>query len=92
MDLKIKGKIALVTGSTAGIGFAIAKALANEGAKVFVNGRTADRVNQAVERLKKETGNVEIHGIAADFSDRDQVRQLIKQVPELEPVPSVNIS
>jgi 3-oxoacyl-ACP reductase-like protein len=40
MDLKIKNKIALVTGSTAGIGYAIAKALANEGAQVIVNGRT----------------------------------------------------
>ena len=48
MDLKIKNKTALVTGSTAGIGFAIAKALANEGATVFVNGRTLERVNNAV--------------------------------------------
>jgi NAD(P)-dependent dehydrogenase (short-subunit alcohol dehydrogenase family) len=84
MDLKIKDKIALVTGSTAGIGFAIAKALANEGAKVFVNGRTADRVKLAVERLKKETGNLEVHGVAADFSDKDQIRQLVDQVPEVD--------
>ncbi len=48
MDLKIKNKTALVTGSTAGIGYAIAKALANEGVNVFVNGRTAARVNLAV--------------------------------------------
>jgi NAD(P)-dependent dehydrogenase (short-subunit alcohol dehydrogenase family) len=84
MELKIKGKIALVTGSTAGIGFAIAKALANEGAQVFVNGRTADRVNLAVERLKKETGNPDIKGIVADFSDAAQIRQLIDQVPEVD--------
>lgn len=55
MDLKIKNKIALVTGSTAGIGYAIAKALAAEGAMVFVNGRTNERVNQAVDNLVKET-------------------------------------
>jgi NAD(P)-dependent dehydrogenase (short-subunit alcohol dehydrogenase family) len=84
MELKIKNKIALITGSTAGIGFAIAKALANEGAKVFVNGRTTDRVNQAVERLKKETGNRDIKGIVADFSDKDQILQLIVQLSEVD--------
>jgi NAD(P)-dependent dehydrogenase (short-subunit alcohol dehydrogenase family) len=43
VDLKLIGKIALVTGSTAGIGFAIAKSLASEGAHVYVNGRTQER-------------------------------------------------
>jgi NAD(P)-dependent dehydrogenase (short-subunit alcohol dehydrogenase family) len=84
MELKIKDKIALVTGSTAGIGFAIAKALAKEGAKVFVNGRTPARVDLAVERLKKETGNPEIHGIVADFSDATQVRQLTDQLTAVD--------
>jgi len=84
MDLKIKNKIALVTGSTAGIGFAIAKALANEGAHVVVNGRTAERVNQAVEQLKKETGNENIKGIIADFADNSQVQNLIDQLPEVD--------
>jgi NAD(P)-dependent dehydrogenase (short-subunit alcohol dehydrogenase family) len=84
MELKIKDKIALVTGSTAGIGFAIAKALANEGAKVFVNGRTPARVDLAVERLKKETGNPEIHGIVADFSDAAQVRKLTDQITAVD--------
>jgi NAD(P)-dependent dehydrogenase (short-subunit alcohol dehydrogenase family) len=84
MELKIKDKTALVIGSTAGIGFAIAKALANEGAKVFVNGRTAARVEKAVERLKKETGNPEIRGIVADFSDAGQVRQLTDQLTAVD--------
>jgi NAD(P)-dependent dehydrogenase (short-subunit alcohol dehydrogenase family) len=84
MDLKIKNKLALVTGSTAGIGFAIAKALANEGASVIVNGRTADRVNQAVEKIKKETGNTNIKGIAADFADKKQIEQLISKLPEID--------
>ncbi|MDB4923241.1 SDR family NAD(P)-dependent oxidoreductase [Mucilaginibacter sp.] len=84
MELKIKNKIALVTGSTAGIGFAIAKALANEGAKVFVNGRTTDRVNLAVATLIKETGNQDIKGIVADFSDKNQIRQLTDQLPEVD--------
>jgi NAD(P)-dependent dehydrogenase (short-subunit alcohol dehydrogenase family) len=84
MDLKIKNKIALVSGSTAGIGYAIAKALANEGATVYVNGRTVERVNTAVEKLKQETGNPDIHGIAADFSDNQQIQQLINQLPEVD--------
>jgi NAD(P)-dependent dehydrogenase (short-subunit alcohol dehydrogenase family) len=84
MDLKIKNKKALVTGSTAGIGFAIAKALANEGASVIVNGRTDHRVNSAVEQLKKETGNKNIKGIAADFSHKKQIEALIAQLPEVD--------
>ncbi|WP_295667158.1 SDR family NAD(P)-dependent oxidoreductase [uncultured Mucilaginibacter sp.] len=84
MDLKIKNKIALITGSTAGIGFAIAKALANEGAQVVVNGRTAERVNKAVEQLKNETGNENITGIIADFADKAQVQNLIDQLPEVD--------
>jgi NAD(P)-dependent dehydrogenase (short-subunit alcohol dehydrogenase family) len=84
MDLKIKNKIALVTGSTAGIGYAIAKALANEGASVFVNGRTIERVNQAIATLKAETGNPNIKGIAADFADKKQIDRLIEQLPEVD--------
>jgi NAD(P)-dependent dehydrogenase (short-subunit alcohol dehydrogenase family) len=84
MDLKIKNKIALVTGSTAGIGYAIAKALANEGATVFVNGRSDERVNLAIDNLKKETGNKNIKGIAADFSDKSQIDRLIDALPEVD--------
>ncbi|MDO3642835.1 SDR family NAD(P)-dependent oxidoreductase [Mucilaginibacter sp. L3T2-6] len=84
MDLKIKNKIALVTGSTAGIGYAIAETLANEGAEVFVNGRTSERVNQAVENLIKKTGNKNIKGLAADFANVSQINQLIGQLPEVD--------
>ena len=64
MDLGLKGKRALVTGSTAGIGLAIAKQLAAEGATVWINGRTQERVDAA---LKLIAGDV--HGIAADLGD-----------------------
>ena len=84
MDLKIKNKTALVTGSTAGIGFAIAKALANEGASVVINGRTAKRVGSAVAELIKETVNKNITGIAADFADKKEVQQLISRLPEVD--------
>jgi len=68
VDLKLTGKIALVTGSTAGIGLAIAKSLASEGAHVYVNGRTQERVDAAVVAIRSETATAKVEGIAADFS------------------------
>lgn len=53
MDLQLEGKRALVTGSTAGTGFAAASALAREGASVFVNGRSRERVEEAAGRLRR---------------------------------------
>lgn len=54
MDLQLKNKTALVTGSTAGIGFAIASLFAQEGASVVVNGRSQKRVEEAIERIRRE--------------------------------------
>lgn len=65
MDLGLKGKLALVTGSTAGIGFAIAAGLLAEGARVVINGRTPLRVAAAVERLK---ASGDVFGVAADMA------------------------
>jgi len=55
MDLKLTGKVALVTGSTAGIGFAIARSLAKEGAHVHVNGRTQARVDSAIHAIRQRS-------------------------------------
>jgi NAD(P)-dependent dehydrogenase (short-subunit alcohol dehydrogenase family) len=84
MDLKLKGKTALVTGSTAGIGYAIAKSLANEGVEVYINGRDKSKIDTVIEKLIAETGNAKIKGIAADFSDKKQVESLIQQLPEVD--------
>ena len=84
MDLQLKEKTALVTGSTTGIGFAIAKALANEGATVIVNGRTQQRVNAAVENIKTASGNQNIYGAVADLKRVDQVNMLIQQYPAVD--------
>lgn len=84
MDLQLKNKTALVSGSTAGIGYAIAKQLAAEGAKVIINGRTAQRVNAAVEQIKNDTGNNEISGAVADFTKAEDIEALVKQVPEVD--------
>jgi NAD(P)-dependent dehydrogenase (short-subunit alcohol dehydrogenase family) len=84
MDLQLKNKIALVTGSTAGIGFSIAKQLAFEGAQVIVNGRTAERVNAAVEKIIAETGNQQVTGAIANFAKPDEIAALIKQIPSVD--------
>ncbi len=84
MDLQLKDKIALVTGSTAGIGYAIAKSLAAEGARVIVNGRTKERVDAAIESIKSATGNNQVTGAIADFSVPEQIANLINQIPEVD--------
>jgi len=85
MDLQIEGKRAMVTGSTAGIGYAIAEALANEGATVIVNGRTQPRVDTALGNLKKNSrlrGKVE--GLAADLGTAHGVQKAVEQYPDVE--------
>jgi len=84
MDLQLKGKSALVTGSTAGIGKAIAKGLAQEGAAVIINGRKADDIAKVVEELKKETGNDSITGIVADFAQKDHIDHLLKEISDVD--------
>jgi NAD(P)-dependent dehydrogenase (short-subunit alcohol dehydrogenase family) len=84
MDLGLKGKRALVTGSTAGIGFATARALAREGAYVTVNGRTKSRVNSAVERLRSELPDPVVNGIPADLSRRPGCDELTGKLPEVD--------
>lgn len=84
MDLQLKDKIALVTGSTAGIGYAIAKSLAAEGAQVIVNGRTKERVDAAIESIRSATGNQHVTGAIADFSVPEQIANLISQIPEVD--------
>ncbi|MBK0379467.1 SDR family NAD(P)-dependent oxidoreductase [Mucilaginibacter segetis] len=84
MELQLKNKTALVTGSTAGIGYAIARALAIENTNVYINGRTDARVNEAVGNLKAETGNQNIYGLSADFSKVDDINHLIDQLPEID--------
>jgi NAD(P)-dependent dehydrogenase (short-subunit alcohol dehydrogenase family) len=78
MDLKLEGKTALVSGSTAGIGLAIAQALAREGASVIVNGRTEERVRAAM----KISGAA--HGMAADLATEAGARQLFERFGEVD--------
>jgi hypothetical protein len=84
MDLQLNGKLALVSGSTAGIGFAIAQALANEGARVIVNGRTASRVDAAVAKLKASGAAGQVEGFAADLGTSDGVSRITAKFPDVE--------
>ena len=74
----------MVTGSTAGIGLAIAKKLLEEKATVYINGRTQQRVNEAIQQLKKEVPGANVKGVAADFTKVDEVNDLIKQIPSVD--------
>jgi NAD(P)-dependent dehydrogenase (short-subunit alcohol dehydrogenase family) len=84
MDLQIKGKRAVVSGSTAGIGYAIASALAREGAAVVVNGRTATRVDAAVARIRAAHAGAAIEGVACDLGTRAGADHLFKAVPDAD--------
>ena len=84
MDLQLKGKKALVTGSTAGIGLAIATTLAAEGAIVTVNGRTEKRVAQAVQAIRTATAAPDVRGIAADLTTAHGAGQLIALLPTVD--------
>jgi NAD(P)-dependent dehydrogenase (short-subunit alcohol dehydrogenase family) len=83
MDLQLKNRVALVTGSTAGIGYAIAVALAREGAEVIVNGRTRTRVDEACARLITEVPGATVRGLAADLGTADGVSALVAACPEV---------
>ena len=84
MDLQLDGKLALVSGSTAGIGYAIAEALAKEGAHVIVNGRTGSRVEQALQKLHKAGGRGRVEGFDADLGTSDGVSQITAKFPDVE--------
>src|ERR1700756_4025081 len=84
MDLHLAGKSALVTGSTAGIGFAIAQGLAREGAQVLLNGRTQERVDIAVSTIKKKFPDAQVEGFAGDLGQASVADELLKRYPEIQ--------
>ncbi len=84
MDFGLDGRRALVTGSTAGIGFAIAAGLAAEGALVTITGRTSESVERALERLRDGVPGCSVDGIAADCASADGARSVFAQLPEVD--------
>src|ERR1700682_5892646 len=84
MNLGLQGKAAVVSGSTAGIGLAIAIALAEEGAKVVVNGRTEARVSAALEIIRRRVASADVCGVSADLGTSSGVGAFLAQVPEAD--------
>lgn len=83
MDLKIKGRLALVTGSTQGIGRAVAQALVSEGVRVIVNGRDAGRLSDTVTALRRHG---EAHGVAADLSTAAGAKKVLDAAAAIGPI------
>ncbi len=81
MLIDLSGKSAIVTGSTRGIGFAVAKGLAESGARVIVNGRGQKAVDEAIAELKKTVPKAEVQGVAADLGTAAGCDVLVKAVP-----------
>jgi NAD(P)-dependent dehydrogenase (short-subunit alcohol dehydrogenase family) len=84
MDLQLNGKTALVSGSTLGIGFAIASTLAREGATVIVNGRTQARVDETIARITKDNPNAKLRGAAGDLATARGVESVAKSFPDVD--------
>ena len=84
MDLGLGGRRALITGSTAGIGYAIARGLAAEGARVTITGRTQASVDAALARLRKELPKAAADGVAADCASAAGAQTVFARVPEVD--------
>ena len=84
MELGFTGKVAFVSGSTAGIGLAIAQRLGLEGADIIINGRTEERVRIALAQIKKGVRNVDVRGIAADLGTAEGCAEVVRQLPQVD--------
>ncbi|HZP86701.1 MAG TPA: SDR family oxidoreductase [Burkholderiales bacterium] len=84
MDLQLTDRLALITGSTAGIGFAIAQGLAAEGARVVITGRNSARVDEALERLRRAVPDAKAQGVAADCATSAGAQRVFAAVPEVD--------
>jgi NAD(P)-dependent dehydrogenase (short-subunit alcohol dehydrogenase family) len=84
MNIDLSGKTALVTGSTAGIGNAIARGLAATGANVVINGRSKAKVDAAAATIAKAVSGAKVRGVAADVSTADGCKALLAALPEVD--------
>jgi NAD(P)-dependent dehydrogenase (short-subunit alcohol dehydrogenase family) len=84
VDLQLRGRTALISGSTKGIGFAVADLLAREGASVILNGRTEEAVRESTRRIVKESPKAKVDGFAADLATAEGCAAIAKRFPEVD--------
>ncbi|MFN8390105.1 MAG: SDR family oxidoreductase [Bdellovibrionota bacterium] len=84
MNLQLNGKTALISGSTKGIGFAIAAQLAAEGARVIINGRTSEAVAKSKTQIERSTPSAKIETFAGDLSSADVTAKLLEKFPSVD--------
>jgi NAD(P)-dependent dehydrogenase (short-subunit alcohol dehydrogenase family) len=84
MDLQLTDKLALVSGSTKGIGLAIATGLAREGARVIINGRSDKSVTEALAKIRQTVPGAKFESFAGDLSDAETTEKLIEQFPAVD--------
>lgn len=84
MHLNLKGKTALVTGSTAGIGKAIAMSLAAEGASVLINGRREEKVNQTIQEIQAQYPEANLQAVIADLGTEQGCQKVIEEYSEVD--------
>ncbi|MDN3641667.1 SDR family oxidoreductase [Lutimonas halocynthiae] len=84
MELELQHKTVFITGSTSGIGFAMAEGFLKEGAHVFINGRTQNSVDNAIDKLKASVSNANVSGIAANFKDSNAIEIIQEAIPQID--------
>jgi 3-oxoacyl-[acyl-carrier protein] reductase len=82
MELGLKGKVALVTASSKGIGLGVAKALAQEKCRVIISSRNGDSIRTAREKIVRETGNNDVFGLTADVTNRSEIEAMVDLTQE----------
>ena len=84
MELELQHKTVFITGSTSGIGFAMAEGFLKEGAHVFINGRTQNTVDKAIDKLKASVSGATVSGVVANFKDSNAIEIIQKTIPQVD--------
>jgi len=82
MQFGLRGKVALVTASSRGIGYGVAKALASEGCRVIISSRNIDSISRARDLIVQETGNRDVYAFSADLTVREDIERLVKNATD----------
>ncbi len=84
MELQLVNKSVFISGSTSGIGFAMAQGFLSEGAKVIINGRSEDKLQEAIKKLKVMAPEASVSGVVADFRDAKAIHEIHKSIHKVD--------